>query len=159
MAGNLGRYAKNLDEWDWFSIPLDGGDPVPTGAGEALRAAGWQLSIPSFIEGDRILFGGGRAGRRNVWEIHASTDSWKVRGTPRQLTFGTEMEYPSAISATGTMVVETAKLATNFHLISLAPRTGQPTGGVRRLTYSIPDGDTYSIRTDEAGAVFRRASG
>jgi hypothetical protein len=126
--------ATNLDEWEWFVVPVDGGSPVATGAGDALRAAGLRLTSPALMTGDRVLFGAGKGDRKNVWEIRLSPESWRVKGAPRQLTFGTLTEDPNTISATGTIALETSKVSTDLYLIPVSRADGQPTGVARRLT-------------------------
>jgi len=211
------RDAANAEEQDWFAFPVDGGDPVATGAGDALRAAGLPQAWPILVTGDRVLFAAGSGQRSNSWEIRISPGSWRVQGVPRQLTFGTLSEEPASVSATGTMALDVGHRLTDFYLIPLSSTTGQPTAVARRLTqdgryknlawvpggnpgssyfvvsagtaqcvyaldldswkqtlvtatfpsstgrlaisldgrqvaYSIPDGDTYSIRVGDAGA-------
>jgi len=207
--------AANAEQSEWFAFPVDGGNPVATGAADALRAAGLALGIPLLMTGDRVLFLGGTTGRHNVWEIRLSPGA-RVVGVPHQLTFGTLSEYPASISAAGTVALDVGPWLTDFYLIPLSSTTGQPTGVARRLTqdgrvkslmwvgggnpgsayfwvlaagaaqsvyavdldnwkqtpviaklpstglaispdgrqvaYSIPEGDTYSIRVGNAGA-------
>ena len=54
--------ATNAEEWEWFAFPVDGGNPVATGAGDALRAAGIAAAAPILMTGDRVLFAGGTRG-------------------------------------------------------------------------------------------------
>jgi Tol biopolymer transport system component len=126
--------ARDTADSDWFIFPVDGSNPVATGVGDALRAAGLTISRPGLVTGDRALFLGGPAGRRNTWEIRLSPGSWRVQGVPRQLTFGTQPEGPVSISATGTVALEVGSGSSNLHLIPLSAATGQPTGAVRPLT-------------------------
>jgi hypothetical protein len=44
--------AAEAGEWEWFAFPVDGGDPVATGAGAALRAAGLEQGWPVLMTGD-----------------------------------------------------------------------------------------------------------
>jgi|CZKS01.1.fsa_nt_gi serine/threonine protein kinase len=139
--------ATTLDEWEWFALPVDGGNPVATGAGDVLRASGLGISGPSLMAGDRVLFGAGKTGRQNAWEIRLSPGSWHVQGAPRRITFGTLDEWPAAMSTTGTIAIQTAKYSADVYLIPLSPLTGQPTGIARRLTR---DG-RYKMRLPSGG--------
>ena len=122
--------------FEWFAFPTDGGNPVATGAGDALRAAGLDLGFPILAAGDRVLFGVLLpAGNFLTWEIRLSPGSLRVRGIPRQLTFGTLHEVPTSISATGTVALEVGSEFNNLYLIPLSPATGQPTGVAQRLTH------------------------
>ena len=109
---------------------------MATGAGAALRSAGFALAMPRLMTGDRVLFVdlGGTAGRLNIWEIRLAPGPWRVQGVPHQLTFGTLNEVPFSISATGTVALTVGSIVNDFYLIPLSTATGQPTGVARRLT-------------------------
>jgi hypothetical protein len=87
-----------------------------------------------------------------------------VQGAPRQLTFGTLIEQPASISATGSVALDVSNSVKDFYLIPLSTATGQPTGVARRLTqdgreknlvngtgatgsayFSVPAGKNYGI--------------
>jgi len=152
-AGVKRPAAVDFAEWEWFTLPMDGGSPRPTGAGDALRAAGLRLTGPALVAGDRALFAAGKTERFNVWEIRFAPDSWRVRGGPRQLTFGTENELPVSMSATGMLALSILKSSTNLHLIPLSATSGQPTGLSRRLTRDGRSKHTYGVG-GEAGSVY-----
>jgi Tol biopolymer transport system component/tRNA A-37 threonylcarbamoyl transferase component Bud32 len=147
--------ATTADDAEWFAFPVDGGNPVPTGAGDTLRAAGLARAGPIFMTGDRVLFWGGTGERINAWEIRLSPGSWRAHGVPRQLTFGTLHEAPVSISAAGTVALDVGKGFNDFYMIPLSPATGQPSGAVRRLTQ---DGRyknfTWFLGGDPNGAYF-----
>jgi hypothetical protein len=119
---------------EWLSVPVDGGEPKATGAGAVLRAAGLQFGGPSIITGDRVLFAAGKAETTNIWEIRLSPDSMRVRGEPRQMTFGTESQSPTSVAA-GIVALNVTRTASDLYLVPLSPDTGQPVGPVRRLTH------------------------
>ena len=143
VAGSKRHGAPNLDEWDWFVLPLNGGDPIPTGAGDAIRAAGLGITWASSIAADRLLFGSSMTQRGNVWEIRLTPGSWRVAGPPRQFTFGTQNEMPSSVSTDGTAALQISHNTSDFFLIPIDPATGQPTAPARRLTQ---DGRTKEVR-------------
>ena len=133
-VGSSAAGALNLDRWDWFVLPAEGGAPRATGAGDVLRAAGLKYAAPVLVKGDRVLFAGIRREQSSVWEIRLSLDSWNVVKAPRQLSFGTESQTPGSISAAGTIALQSSKAFTDFYLLPLSPETGQPAGVSRRLT-------------------------
>jgi eukaryotic-like serine/threonine-protein kinase len=135
--------ATGGEGFEWFALPVDGGNPVPTGAGAVLRAAGLAMGIPILMTGDRVLFLGATPGRKNVWEIRLSPGSWRVQGVARQLTFGTLSESPGSVSGTGTAALSVGSYLEDFYLIPLSAATGQPTGVSRRLTQ---DGRSKNLR-------------
>jgi Tol biopolymer transport system component len=120
--------------WEWFAMPVDGADPIATGAGAALRAAGLESAHPEAMRGNRLLFRGQKGEQENVWEIDLTPGSWRVAGAPRQLTFGTERTTAGPVSATGTAAVQVSKYAADLYLLPLDPRSGQASGTARRLT-------------------------
>jgi hypothetical protein len=105
------------------------------GAGESLRAAGIRAAGPALVFGNRVLFAGGKGERDNVWEIAFDPYSLRVRGAPRQLTFGTENGSPNSISSSGVLALNILRRSTDLYLTPLAPETGQPIGVTRRLTH------------------------
>ena len=141
--------ATNAEEMEWFAFPVDGGEPVETGVGDALRAAGLGPTAPFLTVGDRVLFAARRRGPLNVWEVRLSPGSWRVRGIPQQLTFGTSNEFPVSLSSTGALAVLAGATITDFYLISLSSDTGQPSGEARRLTQ---DGRTKNLLLYLGGA-------
>ncbi|MGA2135235.1 MAG: LpqB family beta-propeller domain-containing protein [Bryobacteraceae bacterium] len=72
--------AADAGGFEWFALPVDGGNPVATGAGEALRAAALAPGTPILMTGDRVLFVARTAERSNVWEMRLSPGSWRVQG-------------------------------------------------------------------------------
>jgi eukaryotic-like serine/threonine-protein kinase len=127
--------STNDYDYEWLAFPVDGGNPAPMGAGDALRAVGLTLkTAPILVAGDRALFFDDEEGR-TMWEIRLSPDPWRVRGVPRQLSFGTTSEIPVSISATGTVALQVGGFSRDLYLIPLSSATGQPTGVARRLTH------------------------
>ncbi|HTS27533.1 MAG TPA: hypothetical protein VMH81_16770 [Bryobacteraceae bacterium] len=144
--------AKTSAEW-----PVDGGDPIATGAGAALRAAGLESATPTAVRGNRVLFSGKKGEQVNVWEIDLTPGSWRVAGAPRQLTFGTEQTLAEPVSAIGTTAVEVSKLSGNFYLLPLDPKTGQASGTARRLTQDGRAKYLYPA-SGEPGSVYVRTA-
>ena len=126
--------AQNADEWEWLALPVDGGNPIPTGAGDALRAAGLGASVPTLVLGNRILFSGWKGERWNVWQIGLPPGSWRVTRAPRQLTFATENVLVLGVSSAGA-TVSVVKSSADLYLLPLDSRSGQAAGATRRLTH------------------------
>src|ERR1017187_2520896 len=70
--------------FEWFAFPADGGNPLATGAGDALRAAGLELGFPILTAGDRVLFGvlsrSGNSAPAYVWHAAPSTHQHQCHG-------------------------------------------------------------------------------
>jgi len=126
--------AQNADELEWLALPVDGGNPIPTGAGDALRAAGLGASVPTLVLGNRILFSGWKGERWNVWQIGLPPGSWRVTRAPRQLTFATENVLVLGVSSAGA-TVSVVKSSADLYLLPLDSRSGQAAGATRRLTH------------------------
>jgi eukaryotic-like serine/threonine-protein kinase len=134
LMSNKSASTNDYDH-EWFAFPVDGGNPAPMGARNALRAVGLTLRTPPMlVAGDRALFSDDDEGR-TTWEIRLSPGPWRVRGVPRQLTFGTMSEIPVSISAAGTIALQVGGFSRDLYLIPLSLATGQPTGVTRRLTH------------------------
>ena len=138
---------------DWFVLPLDGGPPVRTGAGAALRAVGFDSAHPWVMIGDRVLFTGERHHARHPWEIRLGPDLVRVMGPPRQLAFGTEDEWIDSVSATGTAAMVTSPWSMDLYLIPLDRRTGQPTSAPRRIDAGMRKVFPWSAGGDPERAI------
>ena len=90
---------------DWWTVPSEGGEPVPLGARALFLRSGigsdqWLTWIqPQQWMGDEnyVLFsvasGGGAS---NLWRVQISTDGQRLIGEPQRLTSGTREQDPSA---------------------------------------------------------------
>ncbi len=122
-------------ERDVYVFPVDGGEPSPTGIVAAFRAAGVRASLPSVILGERGLFTAAKGNEAlAAWELRLDPGSWRPRGTPRRLTFGTEPLLASSVSLAGVVATESARFENDFHLIAMDWRTGHAVAPARRLT-------------------------
>src|SRR5262249_58222517 len=89
----------------------------------------------------------------NIGEMRLYLDSMRVRGEPRQLTFGTESQWPSSIAA-GMLGLNVIKAASDLYLLRLAPETGQPAGTLRRLTRDGRMKTPYGVGGNPGRAYF-----
>jgi eukaryotic-like serine/threonine-protein kinase len=123
-----------LDDWEWFAVPTDGGKAIATGVGDRLRLAGFGITVPTAVLGDRVLFSGPSIQQRHIWEIELSRAGWHMIGNPRQYTFGTENEVASSVSGSGVAAIQTGKWSQDFYLLPLDPASGNAASLTRRLT-------------------------
>ena len=91
---------------DWWTVPAEGGEPVPLGARELFMQSNIQARGPVrdwfspqqwMADGNYVLFsadsGGGAS---NLWRVQISADGRRLIGEPQRLTSGTGEQDPSA---------------------------------------------------------------
>lgn len=129
----LAASASGGPVWEWFAVPVDGGEPVELMAGQALRRAGFDVVSPAAVFGNRALFWGSFT-RPHIFDVPLSTDTWKISGPPRQLTFGTGRFDPTTVSHSGVAAIERPLKSIDFYAIPVDKATGHASAATRRLT-------------------------
>jgi Tol biopolymer transport system component len=122
---------------DWYVVPVGGGDPVRTGALKTLQDAGVSgLPIPGAWEREdgSVVFATDDEGASNVWELRISTDSGRVAGEPRRLTFGTAVERNPASASSDRVVFTRVLDNVDVWRLPLDGRTGEARGALERVT-------------------------
>ena len=128
---NRVRPAADLD---WFVLPVDGSAAWSTGALEELTASGFAMgSLPMVITRDRALFVPGNV-NENLWEIAMTPGSWRVHGSPVQITSGTQSYEPYSVDNKGVVATTVSNTSKDLYLLPLSPTNGEPTASVQRLT-------------------------
>ena len=119
---------------DWYVVSRDGGQPVPSGATDALRKAGVTgLPIPGAWTAAGVIFTTYDNGPSNVWQL-AISPSARVTGTPRRLTFGTAMERSPSVSSSGRVAFTSVVENVDVWRVPLDPKTGLARGSLERVT-------------------------
>ena len=95
---------------DWWLVPLDGGAPRPTGAGEILQRLRLRPYVRSQAgmtepdawtpDGQWIVFSGGTGDASNLYRV-AISSAGKIHEEPQRITFGTSIESRPTLSASG----------------------------------------------------------
>jgi Tol biopolymer transport system component len=123
---------------EWIALPLDGGPPVVTGAGDALAGipSGGPYSrdqIPAaMLAGGRVVFSARRGDSTNVWRLTLSPRTWQVTTPPEPMTFGTGLELEPAALGERLFFVSAGA---NVDLWSLPlARSGEAAGAPSALT-------------------------
>jgi Tol biopolymer transport system component len=132
--GGNGSGSQNPNGWDWFALPVDGGNAIPTGTGDAMRAEGFSAALPVIMQNGRVVFLAVKDERAKLYDIRIARGPWRVTGASRQLTFGSESAFASNISSDGTVAVKIGKVSSDLYLVPLDARSGQAKGVTRRLT-------------------------
>lgn len=121
-------------ESETFAFPVEGAPASPTGIREALKAANLSWATPQATHGDRVLFSASKADHADIWELQLDPGSWRPRGVPRRLTFGTEPAHTRSVSRDGVAAMDVSRFSVDFHLIAMDWRTGHAIAPARRLT-------------------------
>jgi hypothetical protein len=50
-------------------LPVDGGNAIPTGTGEAMRAEGFSAALPVIMQNGRVVFGAVKDERVKLYDI------------------------------------------------------------------------------------------
>ena len=122
------------DQWDWFVLPRDGGDPIATGAFEQMRRRGIVLAQGASIGPDswrdsRVLF----SDLEHVWSLPLDSVA-AAAGPPERLTFGTTREAQPSAGPGGTVAFSSLILSNNVWSLPLNRNRGVVTGSATRLT-------------------------
>src|SRR5207244_5154827 len=76
--------------YDWWVTPIEGGQPVKTGAADVLRRAGLSnFAVPGNWTGNRVIFSGSLGDSTDLWRVEISPKSWQITGSATRLTTGT----------------------------------------------------------------------
>jgi hypothetical protein len=130
---------------------------VSTGAMQQFRTHGITLSslacAVSWV-GDEIIFPGKFGDGINLWRASFSNASWRLRGAPQRLTFGTGLEVHPSAGKSGQMVF--ASLAENVNVWSVRMESNQArvTSGMERLTESAGRDIFPSVSADGSKMAF-----
>jgi Tol biopolymer transport system component len=126
------RAAQN--RWDWWIVPRDGGDPLPTGAFDQMRRRGIDLAQGASISPDswrdgRVLF----SDLEHIWSLPLSATG-RAEGAPERLTFGTTREAQPSAGPDGTVAFASLILSNKVWSLPLDRNRGVGTGAAKPLT-------------------------
>lgn len=140
---------------DWYVIDSDGGAAVRTGALEALQAARVTgTPIPGAWTAAGVVFTTGET-TSNVWQIAVSTQTGRVAGGARRLTFGTALERSAAVSAAGQIAFTSGTENVDVWRVPLDARTGIAGGAPERLTEDAAPDRVLNVSADGRTLAFR----
>jgi Tol biopolymer transport system component/predicted Ser/Thr protein kinase len=150
-----------VESLDWWVAPLDGGEPVRTGAFAVFR----ERNITSFFTpgvwtagGNRVLFSAALGDSTNLWQVEISPRGWKVAGPPQRLTFGTDInDQPSVAAGPGRalrLVFSSLISHRDIWSLPINTSTGRGAGELRRLTQGGASVDFGSLSADGKRLVF-----
>lgn len=125
---------RNLNDLEVFVVPVDGGELQATGIGDLFRAAGGGVFAPAHVFRDHGIFWIVINNKNVSMRLDLEPGTWRPRGTPVRITFGTEAQAVQGVSAENVAVVATGKSTEDLYAIPLHPDTGHAAAPSRRLT-------------------------
>jgi len=132
------RDAKS--EWDWYTIGVDGGPAIATGANALLKRSGLAAWPDSFFTpsgwsgtGNSVLFAATLGDSTNVWQISVPPGGLAT-GTPRRVTFGAGIEANPSLTDGGALAYSILTNNINVWAVPMDTLQGQTSGPLERLT-------------------------
>jgi eukaryotic-like serine/threonine-protein kinase len=125
--------AAAADEWDWYALPMDGGEIVRTGVTAALRAQGvlGDNRLPGAPEQwtpRGVLFEMPTDDARNVWRVPLDARTFRPSGPAEQLTFGTSRGAMPSVSSDGKLVFMSQEVVADYWSLAIDANHGMVTG-------------------------------
>jgi eukaryotic-like serine/threonine-protein kinase len=154
----------NLDDWDWWVAPADGGPAVRTGARNALERRGLRAPeatwyhrwiVPyGWTSSGQIVFSARSGAQTNIWRLAISSRDLQASGAPEQLTFGAgRQDYP-AVAADGSLAFTALTLKSDIWSIPAGPEAAQARAPAIRLTGGPADSNRPSVSADGKRLAF-----
>jgi Tol biopolymer transport system component len=141
FAGLETSPAGSTNLWDWWIVPISGGQPRRMGLSKFLANRKINYSgygFPGGWRGSHIVGFLGTGGSTDLWEFETETGSgWALTGRATQLTSGAAIEKSPRVSGNGRMVYYSDSFKT--HLWKLPTNAGgvTVTGPIQRLTSDL----------------------
>jgi eukaryotic-like serine/threonine-protein kinase len=96
---------------DWWVVPVDGSEPIKTGALAALAQQGIEVvtnwAAPWTWTHDRLLFHARHGDSVSLWEATLSPRSFALAGPARQLAISTEDQFQPSLASDGGLIFST----------------------------------------------------
>ena len=159
------------ERYEWWVAPLDGGEPVNTGALAALRKSNVfpVLREPGEWFGDSIVFAATTApysrlietgihNQSNVWSLPIVTGRWTAGGKPQQITSGSGLETQPAIAmahdGAGRLAFATTSGVPHVWSVPADPNRGKVAGELQRITSGVANHEYSNVSRDGSKAVY-----
>ena len=131
---------------DWFTVPLEGGAGVRTGASESFDTQKLESYLPGVWTAEGITFQAALGETINVWRTGISSD-FKIKGPPRRLTFGSSMDIQPAVSGNRIIFTEMSENA-DIWTIPIDTNRGKLLGEPQQITKDLAQDLNCSISAD-----------
>lgn len=159
VAGSREARAEQ-DQWDWWVLPRDGGDPVRTGAFAQMRRRGIPLTIGGSISPDswrdaRVLF----SDLEHIWSLPLDPADPRASALPERLTFGTTREAQPSSGRDGMVVFSSLALSNKVWALPVDLNRGGVTGAATLLTSTAANTSRASASSDGRLVTYLSALG
>jgi len=121
---------------DWWVTPIDGGEPIQTGAFALFASQNLSAAGPAAWVDSQVYFSA-RRDTTNLWKTTVSPRTGKSSGTPRRLTFGTDQEGGPSVASNGNLVFSSAAAIANVWRLPVDLKQGKATGNLVRVTRDL----------------------
>jgi Tol biopolymer transport system component len=132
-------------KFDWWWAPLDGREPVPTGAYRALEGLGllaeptvslYQEDAPAAWTSSGVIFSARRGESVNLWRLDVSPQTGEARGASlERLTYGAGSDEMASADNVGRIAFRASSEGYASLTLPLDSNTGRATGDIVRQTY------------------------
>jgi Tol biopolymer transport system component len=143
---------------DWWVVPVDGGEPVETGAFAVFARQNLSAAGPAAWVDDQVFFSA-RRDTTNLWKSAISPRTGKISDSPRRLTFGTDQEGEPSVAANGNFVFSSVAASTNVWRLPMDLKQGKVTGNLVRVTRDLSTEVFPSISANQRLAFSADRSG
>jgi Tol biopolymer transport system component/predicted Ser/Thr protein kinase len=144
---------------DWWVAPVEGGEPVSTGASENLPPIDMVQFPCAWLPGGQLLFlAGSTLEGFNLYTAPLS-DAGRVEGPPHRLTAGPGLSLTPSVAGDGRIALERLTSAVRLWEATLDPRTGRAIGEARVLTADATPKFGFSLARDGSLLAFSEYSG
>jgi Tol biopolymer transport system component/predicted Ser/Thr protein kinase len=155
----VGGSLKKPGKWEWWVAPVEGGEPVSTGALENLpRIDVVQYPCAWLPEGQLLLLAGSTLEGTNLYAARFS-DAGRIEGPPRRLTAGPGLAWTPSVAADGRVALARFTWVVPLWEATLDPRTGRAVGEARRLTHNATPTPGFSLARDGSLLAFSDYAG
>jgi hypothetical protein len=138
--------APHAGIYDWYALPVGGGEIVRTGVTAALRAQGAlsetrSPSPPTQWSPGGVLFSVETGDSSNIWRIALDARTFQPSGSAVQLTFGTSRETGPSLSADGKLAFVARDTIADYWSLPVDANRGLVTGArTQIMNNSASDG-------------------
>jgi Tol biopolymer transport system component/predicted Ser/Thr protein kinase len=144
---------------DWWVAPVEGGEPVSTGASENLpRIDTVQFPCAWLPRGQLLFLAGSTLEGLNLYTALLS-DAGRAEGPPHRLTAGPGLSLTPSVAGDGRIALERLTSAVRLWEATLDPRTGRAVGEARVLTADATPKFGFSLTRDGSLLAFSEYSG